>query len=64
VVNRRLRRLRGADSLTAPARGGRVNVALWVLQVLLAVSFASASFQKLGSTDLMVDIFNQIGFGT
>ena len=57
-------RVTGREEAAAPATGPRLNIALWVLQVLLAVSFASAAFQKLGGSDYMVKLFDKIGFGT
>jgi putative oxidoreductase len=46
----------------ATQRRGRV-IALWVLQVLLAVSFASGGLLKLGGAHQMVDLFTKIGAG-
>lgn len=47
-----------------PVRRRRVmNVFLWVLQVALAGAFISAGANKLGGDPLMVQAFDQIGFG-
>ena len=39
------------------------NIALWVLQVLLAFAFLGAGFSKLTGQPAMVDVFQQVGFG-
>jgi putative oxidoreductase len=47
-----------------PARRGRaVNVALWVLQVLLAFQFVMAGLAKVGGDPAMVEMFATIGVG-
>lgn len=53
-------RARGAE-----VRSGRLgDIALWVLQVLLAVYFAvNAAVPKLVGTDSAVDMFDRIGAG-
>jgi uncharacterized membrane protein YphA (DoxX/SURF4 family) len=49
---------------TATARPGRAwHVVLWVLQVLGAVSFLLAGYQKLAGTPDMVALFSAIGAG-
>jgi putative oxidoreductase len=49
---------------TATARPGRAwHVALWVVQVLGAVSFVFAGYQKLAGTPDMVALFSAIGAG-
>jgi len=39
------------------------NIALWVLQVLLALAFIAAGGGKLGGTAVMVQQFDTIGLG-
>jgi putative oxidoreductase len=39
------------------------NIALWVLQVLLAAAFISAGWPKLAGAQMMVQMFDQIGAG-
>lgn len=54
------------ETPAAPATTRRraVNIALWVVQVLLAVLFAFAGFSKLvGLQPEAVDAFTKIGFG-
>src|SRR5262245_65310223 len=51
-------------SHTSAARGRAVNVALWVVQILLAAAFAFAGVNKLlGLQQEMVDNFEKMGFG-
>ncbi len=45
------------------ARGRAVNIALWVLQVLLALLFAMAGFVKVIGNPAMVEMFATIGVG-
>ena len=45
------------------SRGRAVNVALWVLQVLLALQFAMAGLAKVGGDPAMVEMFAAIGVG-
>jgi uncharacterized membrane protein YphA (DoxX/SURF4 family) len=53
-----------SDTPAAPATRGRaLNVALWVLQALLAFQFAVAGFLKLGGDPAMVGMFAAIGAG-
>ena len=48
----------------APATRGRVlNIALWVLQALLAFQFAGGGFLKLSGSPAMVEMFATIGIG-
>ncbi len=46
---------------TKPGRG--VNIALWVLQVLLALAFLGAGAAKLSGAEMMVKQFETIGLG-
>jgi uncharacterized membrane protein YphA (DoxX/SURF4 family) len=46
---------------TLPNRG--LNIALWVLQALLAVAFLAAGGSKLAGVQQMVALFDQIGVG-
>ncbi|MFG2425877.1 DoxX family protein [Streptomyces sp. NPDC048448] len=39
------------------------NIALWVLQVILAVVFVMAGGAKLGGAKAMVDLFQEVGVG-
>ena len=48
---------------SAPARGRALNVALWVLQALLALQFAVGGFLKVGGNPAMVEMFADIGVG-
>src|SRR4051812_20129834 len=45
------------------ARPRALTVTLWILQVLLAISFVFAGAQKLAGTQVMVDMFDTIGAG-
>jgi uncharacterized membrane protein YphA (DoxX/SURF4 family) len=55
---------KGRTSAVPPATQGRGRaVTLWVLQVLLAVSFAAGGLLKLGGAHQMVDLFAKIGAG-
>jgi uncharacterized membrane protein YphA (DoxX/SURF4 family) len=40
-----------------------VNIALWVLQILLALQFAMAGLAKVGGDPAMVEMFAAIGIG-
>jgi putative oxidoreductase len=40
-----------------------MNIALWVLQVLLALQFAMAGLAKVGGDPAMVEMFTTIGIG-
>lgn len=54
------------DSTTAqPARpaGKIASIALWLLQILLAVAFLGAGFSKLSGAPPMVTLFENIGMG-
>ena len=44
-------------------RSRKMTIALWVVQVVLAVSFVGAGAQKLGGTHYMVTMFGKIGAG-
>jgi putative oxidoreductase len=46
---------------TSRSRG--LNITIWVLQVFLALQFVAAGLAKLGGSDAMVDMFNDIGAG-
>ena len=46
---------------TRPGRGA--NVALWILQVLLAAAFLMAGASKLAGNEMMVSQFETIGLG-
>ena len=48
-------------SLPKPSRN--LNIALWVLQALLAAAFVAAGGSKLAGVPQMVALFDQIGFG-
>ncbi len=58
-------RVHAADSGTSAADpGGRIgNIALWVVQVVLALVFAGSGIAKLTGDDAMVDMFADIGVG-
>ncbi|MGI5166441.1 DoxX family protein [Spirillospora sp. CA-253888] len=47
----------------ATERGRAVQITVWVLQILLALTFLSAGVQKLVGTDPMTDMFDEIGVG-
>jgi putative oxidoreductase len=49
--------------LDAPARRRARTIGLWVLQIVLAVQFASAGAMKLAGSQVMVDLFADIGIG-
>lgn len=48
-------------SMTKPGRN--LNIALWVLQALLAAAFLAAGGSKLAGVPQMVALFDQIGMG-
>jgi putative oxidoreductase len=53
-----------ASSAVTPARAGIVmNIALWVVQILLALAFLGASYGKLLGKPEMVGLFEAIGIG-
>ena len=54
---------RGTRAARAPSRRRAPNVALWALQVLLAVMFAMAGFAKLFGDPAVVEMFVAIGVG-
>lgn len=45
------------------SRGRAPSIALWVLQVLLALQFLVAGFLKVGGSPAMVEMFAAIGIG-
>lgn len=53
----------GATASTPASRRRGVNLALWVLQVLLALQFAMAGLAKVGGDPAMVEMFADIGIG-
>ncbi len=55
-----LRETRGAPTAS---RGRAVNIALWVLQVLLALLFAMAGVVKVIGDPAAVEVFATIGIG-
>lgn len=46
---------------TEPGKG--LNIALWILQILLAVAFFMAGGAKLSGAPAMVQVFDKIGLG-
>jgi putative oxidoreductase len=53
-----------AQGSTVSLKSGRgVNVALWVLQVLLAAAFLMAGASKLAGAEMMVKQFEVLGLG-
>jgi putative oxidoreductase len=48
---------------TQAKRGRALNIALWVVQVLLAFQFAMAGLAKVFGDQAMVDMFATIGIG-
>ncbi len=48
---------------TAQAAPRGVNIAAWVIQILLAAAFLAAAGAKLAGVPMMVAIFDQIGLG-
>ena len=50
------------ETVQRPVRRG-VNVALWVVQVLLAAAFVMSGGGKLAGTERMVELFDTIGVG-
>ncbi|MFF3563378.1 DoxX family protein [Streptomyces sp. NPDC002574] len=50
---------------SAPAAGGRKgrNIALWILQAVLAVVFVMAGASKIAGAKDMVDLFQDVGAG-
>ena len=47
----------------AAGRGHALTIALWVLQVILALQFVMAGFAKLFGDPAMVEMFTNIGIG-
>lgn len=52
----------GGSDAAAPGRGK--NIALWVLQVIVALSMLSASLTKVTAYPASVETFDKIGFGS
>lgn len=50
-----------ADSIARPVR--TKAIATWILKSLLALAFLAAAGAKLAGVPMMVEVFNQIGFG-
>jgi len=50
-------------ALAAPSAPRSVNIAAWVIQVLLAAAFLAAASAKLAGVPMMVAVFHQIGLG-
>jgi putative oxidoreductase len=50
-------------SVDMQARGRVRTIALWVVQIVLAVQFAFAGGMKLAGSQVMVDLFADIGIG-
>ena len=50
-------------AVSAPGRGRAVNIALWVLQVFLALVFVAAGLTKVFGDPAMVEMFATIGIG-
>jgi putative oxidoreductase len=48
--------------LASPGRGA--NIALWVLQILLALAFAMAGIMKLAGQEMAVAQFEKLGLGS
>ena len=53
----------GMPAAPAANRGRVLNIALWVLQALLALQFAMAGLAKVGGDPAMVEMFATIGIG-
>jgi putative oxidoreductase len=47
----------------SPASSRSANVALWVLQILVAAAFLAAGGSKLAGVQQMVDVFEKVGVG-
>lgn len=53
-----------SPQIQSPVSVGRgANVTGWILQIVLAAAFLGAAFAKLSGATMMVQIFDQIGFG-
>lgn len=52
-----------SDVIVATKSGRGVNIALWVLQALLAAAFLMAGASKLAGVKMVVDEFETIGLG-
>jgi uncharacterized membrane protein YphA (DoxX/SURF4 family) len=53
----------GTSNAPSAGRGRAANLALWALQVLLAVMFAMAGLSKVFGDQAMVEMFATIGVG-
>lgn len=53
----------GPANLPSASRRRALNIALWVLQVLLALAFAATGLSKILGQAAMVDMFANIGIG-
>jgi putative oxidoreductase len=54
---------RGEDVAGSRGMGRALNIALWILQIGIAVMFLVASFPKLAGAEQAVAAFDQIGIG-
>jgi uncharacterized membrane protein YphA (DoxX/SURF4 family) len=50
-----------AASVARPARAN--IIATWILKILLALAFLAAAGAKLAGVPMMIQVFDQIGFG-
>jgi uncharacterized membrane protein YphA (DoxX/SURF4 family) len=50
-----------AASLVRPAKAN--TIATWIIRILLALAFLAAATAKLSGVPMMVQVFDQIGFG-
>lgn len=53
----------GTRTAQATSRGRVANIALWALQILLALMFAMAGLSKLFGDPVMAEMFATIGIG-
>ena len=58
-----MRATRETAAARAPGRRRALNIALWVLQVLLALMFVMAGLSKVFGDQTMVEMFATIGIG-
>lgn len=49
--------------LSSPSMNKNTNIALWVLQAVLAAAFAAAGASKLLGVEQMVELFTKVGVG-
>ena len=55
---------KAVPSATRKKAPGKVkNIALWILQVLVAFAFLGAGFGKLSGQPMMVEMFDKLGLG-